>query len=106
MARFRKVWRENNLSMIHTNICKLTEGNSVLVVVSIFSRKFLVRVLKINCFSIRPKESEIYEKSGRKPTKQASLTKLPFVENEFLVAELVLFFEKYLNGNIELLSRS
>lgn len=52
---------EKNVSMIHINICKLMEGNSILVLVSIFPRKFLLRVLKINCSSIIPKESEIYE---------------------------------------------
>lgn len=45
---------KKNVSMIHINICKLMKGNSILVVVSIFPRKFLLRVVRINGFSIIP----------------------------------------------------
>lgn len=54
------------------------EANSLLVVVSVFPRKFLLRVLRINCFSIISKEFEIYEQSGRKPSKNPQFNKITF----------------------------
>lgn len=55
------IWRglessreKKNVSMIHINICKIMKGNSIIVVVSIFPRKLLLRVVRINGFSIIP----------------------------------------------------
>lgn len=48
-----------NVSMIHRSICKLMEGNRVFVDASVFPRKFLVSVLKINCSSTLLRVSDI-----------------------------------------------
>lgn len=66
------------------------EGNRVFVDASVFPRKSLLRVLKINCISTLLKASQIYEQSGRKPPKNPRLTKLYFVGNPY-------FFFKSLN---------
>ena len=64
--------------MIRINVSKLMEGNSLLVAVSRFPTKFLLRVLKIHSFSIISTEFEIYEQSGRKPSKNPQSNKITF----------------------------